>query len=210
MWDWRGHSHNIILKGGSESVTGLHMGYEKDWVLDRKWEHYFFRSAWRKKLSKRRLKRSSQRNWPGIVEPCQRGQGREKKISWTVESTMLNSMKNLRAVNAETKWWHLVGRKSQVISLWINQTLSLKKIYNLSSEVGYFSSSHRGWLWQSLTLGKGKIGGGNGNPLQYACLEKPMDRGAWQATVHGVAKSQTQLRTKRQQKMVGIYFKKSV
>ena len=30
--------------------------------------------------------------------------------------------------------------------------------------------------------------GGNGNPLQYACLEKPMDRGAWWATVHGVAK----------------------
>ena len=36
-------------------------------------------------------------------------------------------------------------------------------------------------------------GGGNGNPLQYSCLENPMDRGAWQATVHGIAKSQTQL-----------------
>ena len=35
-------------------------------------------------------------------------------------------------------------------------------------------------------------GGGNGNPLQYSCLENPMDRGAWEATVHGVAKSQTQ------------------
>ena len=31
-------------------------------------------------------------------------------------------------------------------------------------------------------------GEGNGNPLQYSCLGKPMDRGAWQATVHGVAK----------------------
>jgi len=31
----------------------------------------------------------------------------------------------------------------------------------------------------------------NGNPLQYSCLENPMDRGAWQATVSGVAKSQT-------------------
>ena len=29
-------------------------------------------------------------------------------------------------------------------------------------------------------------GGGNGNPLQYCCLENPMDRGAWQATVHGI------------------------
>ena len=36
-------------------------------------------------------------------------------------------------------------------------------------------------------------GGGNGNPLQYSCLENPMDRGAPWATVHGVAKSQTQL-----------------
>ena len=37
-------------------------------------------------------------------------------------------------------------------------------------------------------------GGGHGNPLQYSCLENPMDRGAWQATVHGVAKSWTRLR----------------
>ena len=36
-------------------------------------------------------------------------------------------------------------------------------------------------------------GEGNGSPLQYSCLEKPMDRGAWQAAVHGVAKSQTRL-----------------
>ena len=34
-------------------------------------------------------------------------------------------------------------------------------------------------------------GGGHGNPLQYSCLENPMVRGAWWATVHGVAKSQT-------------------
>ena len=31
-------------------------------------------------------------------------------------------------------------------------------------------------------------GGGNGNPLQYSCLGNPMDRGAWQAAVHGVTK----------------------
>ena len=36
-------------------------------------------------------------------------------------------------------------------------------------------------------------GKGNGNPLQYSCLENPMDRRAWRATVHGVAKSQTRL-----------------
>ena len=35
-------------------------------------------------------------------------------------------------------------------------------------------------------------GGGHGNPLEYSCLENPIDRGAWRATVHGVAESQTQ------------------
>ena len=34
-------------------------------------------------------------------------------------------------------------------------------------------------------------GEGNGNPLQYSCLENPKNRGAWWATVHGVAKNQT-------------------
>ena len=37
-------------------------------------------------------------------------------------------------------------------------------------------------------------GGGHGNPLKYSCLENPMDRGAWRATVHGDEKSQTQLK----------------
>ena len=38
-------------------------------------------------------------------------------------------------------------------------------------------------------------GEGNGNPFQYSCLENPTDRQAWQATVRGVVKSQTQLST---------------
>ena len=35
---------------------------------------------------------------------------------------------------------------------------------------------------------------GNGNPFQYSCLENPVDRGAWRATVHGVTKSRTRLK----------------
>ena len=45
----------------------------------------------------------------------------------------------------------------------------------------------RSWLGRS-------AGGGHSNPLQYSCLENSMDRGAWQATVHRVAESQTQLK----------------
>ena len=45
-----------------------------------------------------------------------------------------------------------------------------------------------------LTPGSGRSpGGGCDNPLQYSCLENPMDRGAWKAAVHGVAEGQTQL-----------------
>ena len=40
---------------------------------------------------------------------------------------------------------------------------------------------------------KERYAAGNGNPLQYSCLEKPMDGGAWWATVHGATKNQTQL-----------------
>ena len=38
------------------------------------------------------------------------------------------------------------------------------------------------------------IGEGNGNPLQYSCLENPRDRGAWWAAVYGVTQSQTRLK----------------
>ena len=45
-----------------------------------------------------------------------------------------------------------------------------------------------------LIPGSGRSPGeGNGNPLQYSCLENPMDGGAWQATVHGVTKNRTRL-----------------
>ena len=40
------------------------------------------------------------------------------------------------------------------------------------------------------------LGEGNGNPLQYSCLENPMDKGAWQATVHEVARVRHDLATK--------------
>ena len=47
----------------------------------------------------------------------------------------------------------------------------------------------------SLIPGSGRSpGGGHGNPLQYSCLENPIDRGAWWTTVHEAVKSRTQLK----------------
>ena len=61
---------------------------------------------------------------------------------------------------------------------------------------GFFTTWPPGKNWLpnagdvSLIPGMGRSPGeGNGNPLQYSCHNNPMDRGAWQATVHGVAKS---------------------
>ena len=89
-----------------------------------------------------------------------------------------------------------------LISLWVLEFsflekktiipfLFLKKIFPGGSEV-------KASTWNegdpSLIPGSGRSPGeGNGTPLQYSCLENPMDRGAWQAIVHGVAKSQTRL-----------------
>ena len=63
--------------------------------------------------------------------------------------------------------------------------------------MGFFGDStvknppaHAGNVGSLSGLGRSS-GEGNGNPLQYSCLENPMDRGAWQATVHEIAKSQT-------------------
>ena len=47
----------------------------------------------------------------------------------------------------------------------------------------------------SIPVSERSLGGGNGNPLQYSCLENPMNRGAWQAKVHRVSKNWTWLNT---------------
>ena len=60
-----------------------------------------------------------------------------------------------------------------------------------SSDGKEFACSVGDW---GLIPGSGRSPGeGNGNPLQYPCMENPMDGGVWQATVHGVAKSWTRL-----------------
>ena len=60
----------------------------------------------------------------------------------------------------------------------------------------------------SLIPGWGRSPGGeNSDPLQYSCLGNPMDKGAWRATVHGVAKIWTQLSTHRGMTLVRHSFK---
>ena len=51
-----------------------------------------------------------------------------------------------------------------------------------------FTKMHRSYVFSMLLM---LVGEGNGTPLQYSCLENPVDGGAWWAAVHGVAKSRT-------------------
>ena len=80
----------------------------------------------------------------------------------------------------------------------INTLLKKKQGFPHSS-VGKESACNAGD--QSSILGSGRSPGeGNGNPLQYSCLENSMDRGAWQATVHWVARVGHNLATKERNK----------
>ena len=72
------------------------------------------------------------------------------------------------------------------------QLYDINYIYFPASSNGKESAYNAGDL--GLIPGSGRSPGeGNGNPLQYSCLENSMDGGTWLATIHGVAKSQTRL-----------------
>ena len=75
---------------------------------------------------------------------------------------------------------------------WLKYHNKLYHIQNLykSNIKEYAFQYKRCWFDPSSGIFPGE---GNGNPLQYSCLENPMDRGDWWATVHGVAKSRTRL-----------------
>ena len=73
--------------------------------------------------------------------------------------------------------------------------VGFKGICNNHVSVGKESSCNAGDLGSISGLER-SLGEGNGKPLQYSCLENPVDRGDWQVTVHGVAESRTRLSDK--------------
>ena len=89
--------------------------------------------------------------------------------------------------------WHLPVESipKQQLSQWCLSRKRMKGFKILLLPGGSKSAMQETWVW---SLGvEDSPGEGNGNPLQYSCLENPMDRGAWWATVHGVTKSWKQL-----------------
>ena len=83
------------------------------------------------------------------------------------------------------------GRNTALLRPWLQPRLLTSGV-SLVAEMVKNPPANAGDLGS--TPGSGRSpGGGHGNPLQNSCLENPMDRGAWRATVHGVTKSQTWL-----------------
>ena len=81
--------------------------------------------------------------------------------------------------------------KSSYQAVYLFQDMRLYVFFPGGSE-SKESAFNAGDLGSIPGLGR-SLGEGHGNPLQYSCLENPMDRSPWWATVHGVAKSRTQL-----------------
>ena len=99
-------------------------------------------------------------------------------------------------------YFHILAWKTP----WTEEPGRIQSIGSQKSQTRLSSSSRLPWWLSSkesacnaenlsLVPGLGRSpGGGHGNPLQYSCLENPMDRGAWQAVVHWVSQSWTQLK----------------
>ena len=83
-------------------------------------------------------------------------------------------------------------KEQYCIGTWNVRSMNQGKLDFPGGSDGKASAYNAGDPGSILGLGRSP-GEGNGNPLQYSCLENPMDREAWLATVHGVAKSWTRL-----------------
>ena len=82
------------------------------------------------------------------------------------------------------------GVRSQLYVFKKKSTEKVKKIQDFGGSVVKNPPANAGGTGSITGLGRSSEGG-NGNPLQYSCLENSRVRGAWQVTVHGIAKSQT-------------------
>ena len=112
------------------------------------------------------------------------------KIPWTEESGRLQSVATQRVEHdwaAENACTHMLLTLQS--KFWISDHLILGFPGGSDGKVSACNTEDLGSIPES---GRSP-GKGNGNPLQYPCLENPMDRGAWWATVHEVAKSWTRL-----------------
>ena len=129
------------------------------------------------------------KNLPAIQETCVQSLG--WKIPWRREwqptpVLLPGESHGQRSLSGYSQQGHKESDTTERLTFWASQVALVVK--NPPASAGDTGD-------QGLIPGSGRSpGGGHGNPLQYCCLENPMARGAWWATVHGVAKSRSQLK----------------
>ena len=106
-------------------------------------------------------------------------------IQWMENTCPITKAWSVSEGNRERAMSHCRNKNNSLV-LWVSQVVQVVK--NPPANAGDLRDS-------GSTPGSGRSpGGGHRNPLQYSCLENPMDRGAWRATVHSVAQNQTRLK----------------
>ena len=118
-----------------------------------------------------------------------RGWGRRDRRSWLREGFHVGLTGDCASIRGS-----YILEKCSLLKLWVNRQIpfvwDLKSVQNQACSMDHGNGP--GLLhFSALAL---PLGEGNGNPLQYSCLQNPMDRGAWWAAVHGVAQSWTLLK----------------
>ena len=138
----------------------------------------------------------------GKTEGRRRGWWRMKWLDGITDS-MDMSLSKLCELAMDREAWravvHGIAKSQKWLSNWIDWTESPNRSETWASQVALVVKNLLANAGNIRDLGSipgsGRSpGGGHGNPLQYSCLENLMDRGAWQATVHKVAQSQTLLK----------------
>ena len=124
----------------------------------------------------------------------------EDKVRGNVSETSFIQSHDELLTHLKTPWTTFKKNKKNPACVYVYRSIKKKHKLRLLNEImvprwlnikNHLQYRRHGF---NSTPGSGRSpGGGHGNPLQYSCLKNPMDRGAWQATVHGVSKSWTRL-----------------
>ena len=120
-----------------------------------------------------------------------REQQRTRWLNGIIDS-MVMSLSKLRDIVKDREAWHAVVQKVTK-----SQTQLSDRTTTKTEKSHHYFQVHKNkyiGLNSNTCLLATSIGEGNGTPLQYSCLENPMDGGAWKAAVHGVAEGRTRLR----------------